>query len=97
MNINKFSALGIGVKMDNKHQHRNIPIIREGVLNMKQMIQIIRKADVEKEYINTLKMELDYELATLYDAMQQDDSGQKEKSKKRLAEIQVELEALHAL
>ena len=64
---------------------------------MKQMIQIIRKADVEKEYINTLKLELDYELATLYDAMQQDDSSQKEKSKKRLAEIQVELEALHAL
>lgn len=61
------------------------------------MIQIIRKADVEKEYINTLKLELDYELATLYDAMQQDDSSQKEKSKKRLAEIQVELEALHAL
>ncbi|ANU17575.1 hypothetical protein BBI11_11315 [Planococcus maritimus] len=64
---------------------------------MKQMIQIIRKADVEKEYINTLKLELDYELATLYDAMQQNDGGQKDKSKKRLAEIQVELEALHAL
>lgn len=64
---------------------------------MKQMIQIIRKADVEKEYINTLKLELDYELATLYDAMQQNDSSQKDKSKKRLAEIQVELEALHAL
>ena len=45
----------------------------------------------------TLKLELDYELATLYDAMQQNDSSQKDKSKKRLAEIQVELEALHAL
>lgn len=64
---------------------------------MKQMIQIIRKADVEKEYINTLRLELDYELATLYDAMQQNDFEQKTKSKKRLAEIQVELEALHAL
>lgn len=84
--------------MCNKHRSRNIPIMREGGGSpMKQMIQIIRKADVEKEYINTLKLELDYELATLYDAMQQDDSSQKEKSKKRLAEIQVELEALHAL
>ena len=64
---------------------------------MKQMIQVIRKADVEKEYVNTLRLELDYELATLYDAMQQNDNGQKMKSKKRLAEIQVELEALHAL
>ncbi|MGM0897666.1 MAG: hypothetical protein ACQEV0_07195 [Bacillota bacterium] len=64
---------------------------------MKQMIQIIRKADVEKEYVNTLKLELDYELATLFDAMKDNDSDQKEKSKKRLAEIQAELEALHAL
>jgi len=98
MNINKFSAGKNGVKMCNKHHNRNIPIMREGGRSlMKQMIQIIRKADVEKEYINTLKLELDYELATLYDAMQQNDSSQKDKSKKRLAEIQVELEALHAL
>lgn len=64
---------------------------------MKQMIQIIRKADVEKEYIHVLKLELDYELASLFDAMQQKDSRQIDVSKKRLREIHVELEALHAL
>lgn len=64
---------------------------------MKQMIQIIRKADVEKEYIHVLKLELDYELASLFDAMQQDDNHEISKSKKRLQEIHVELEALHAL
>ncbi|MBB5179030.1 hypothetical protein HNQ44_000452 [Planomicrobium koreense] len=64
---------------------------------MKQMIQIIRKAEVEKEYINALKLELDYELASLFDAMQQKDELQSGKSKKRLQEIHVELEALHAL
>lgn len=64
---------------------------------MKQMIQIIRKADVEKEYIHVLKLELDYELASLFDAMQQDDNREIAKSKKRLQEIHVELEALHAL
>lgn len=64
---------------------------------MKQMIQIIRKADVEKEYIHVLKLELDYELASLFDAMQQKDSRQIDESKKRLREIHVELEALHAL
>ena len=64
---------------------------------MKQMIQIIRKADVEKEYINVLKLELDYELASLFDAMQQNDEQEIVKSKKRLQEIHVELEALHAL
>lgn len=64
---------------------------------MKQMIQIIRKADVEKEYIHVLKLELDYELASLFDAMQQEDARQIDESKKRLREIHVELEALHAL
>lgn len=64
---------------------------------MKQMIQIIRKADVEKEYIHVLKLELDYELASLFDAMQQEDVREVNKSKKRLKEIHVELEALHAL
>ena len=69
---------------------------RKGVLNMKQMIQIIRKADVEKEYISVLKLELDYELASLFDAMKVSESRQIEKSKKRLHEIHAELEALHA-
>lgn len=64
---------------------------------MKQMIQIIRKADVEKEYIHVLKLELDYELASLFDAMQQEDVREVNKSKKRLKEIHEELEALHAL
>lgn len=64
---------------------------------MKQMIQIIRKAEVEKEYIHALKLELDYELASLFDAMQQNDDLQSGKSKKRLHEIHAELEALHAL
>ncbi|MFD1031112.1 hypothetical protein [Metaplanococcus flavidus] len=64
---------------------------------MKQMIQIIRKADVEKEYIHVLKLELDYELASLFDAMQNKNEREMENSKKRLQEIHVELEALHAL
>ena len=64
---------------------------------MKQMIQIIRKADVEKEYINGLKLELDYELASLYDAIQQKNDKEMDTAKKRLKEIHTELEALHAL
>ena len=36
---------------------------------MRQVVHIIRKEDMEKEKIQTLKMELDYELATLFDAM----------------------------
>lgn len=63
---------------------------------MKQVVHIIRKADVEKQYINLLNLELDYELATLHEAIQQDDEKQQEKSKNRLMEIHSELEKLHA-
>lgn len=67
------------------------------MLAMRQMVQIIRKADVEKEYVELLKLELDYELASLYDAMQRSEESEIETSKKRLNEIHAELEALHAL
>lgn len=63
---------------------------------MKQVVHIIRKAEIEKEYVNLLQLELDYELATLYDAMQQDDEKQIDKSKVRLTEIHSELETFNA-
>ncbi|MET3575824.1 hypothetical protein ACFFIY_02850 [Bhargavaea ullalensis] len=64
---------------------------------MKQVIHVIRKADVEKQYVNMLTLELDYELATLYDAMNESDEEQQEKSKQRLMEIHTELEKYNAL
>ena len=63
---------------------------------MKQMIKIIRKVDIEKQYEQVLRLELDYELASLYIAMQDKDEKEKDKSKKRLKEIQDELDGLHA-
>ncbi len=63
---------------------------------MKQMIKIIRKVDIEKQYEHILSLELDYELASLFDAMNEGNAGDMEKSKKRLKEIQEELESLHA-
>lgn len=61
---------------------------------MKQVVHFIRKEDVEREYVRTLELELDYELATLYDALQDQDTVQVDKSKQRLAEIHNELETL---
>ena len=61
---------------------------------MKQVVHFIRKEDVEREYVRTLEVELDYELATLYDALQDQDTVQVDKSKQRLAEIHNELETL---
>lgn len=63
---------------------------------MKQVVHVIRKADVEKEYIKVLRLELDYELATLYDAIERQNEKEEEKSKNRLYEIHQELEALNA-
>lgn len=63
---------------------------------MKQIVKIIRKVDIEKQYEQVLRLELDYELASLYDAMNSGDEIQKAKSKKRLAEIQKELEGMCA-
>lgn len=63
---------------------------------MKQMIKIIRKVDIEKQYEEVLRLELDYELASLYSAMQEKNIKEMEKSKKRLKEIQDELDGLHA-
>lgn len=62
---------------------------------MKQMIKIIRKVDIQKQYELLLQLELDYELASLYDAMQKHNEGEIIKSKKRLKEIHRELEGLH--
>lgn len=62
---------------------------------MKQMIKIIRKADIEKQYEHILQLELDYELASLYVAMKENNEEDMKKSKKRLQEIHEELEGLH--
>ncbi|PIC58910.1 MULTISPECIES: hypothetical protein [Sporosarcina] len=62
---------------------------------MKQVVHFIRKEDVEREYVRTLQLELDYELATLYDALQDEDTVQVDKSKLRLMEIHNELETLN--
>jgi len=64
---------------------------------MRQVVHIIRKEDLEKEKIQTLKMELDYELASLYDAMTNKNEKEIIASKTRLVEIHQLLEELNAL
>lgn len=63
---------------------------------MKQIVKIIRKVDVEKQYKHILNLEIDYELASLFSAMNEQNEVEIEKCKKRLAEIGEELEGLHA-
>ncbi len=51
----------------------------------------------EKERTAVLRLELDYELAMLYEAIQENNEKQKTKSKERLEKIRSELLTLKAL
>lgn len=61
---------------------------------MNRAVKIIRKVDADNEMRRALLAEQDYELATLNDAMQSKDQMEIARSKKRLAEIHLELAEL---
>lgn len=64
---------------------------------MRQVVHIIKKNDLEKEKIQTLKLELDYELSTLFDAMTSQNKKDVDNSMVRLKEIHKLLGELNAL
>lgn len=65
---------------------------------MKQVVnQAMKAKEVEKHRKAVLRMELDYELATLFEAMEQKDENQKTRSKQKLERIRKELVRLKAL
>lgn len=57
----------------------------------------MKKKDLERERTAVLRMEMDYELATLFEAMNENNEKKKTKSKERLEKIRVELLSLKAL
>ncbi|PYZ97842.1 hypothetical protein CR205_04410 [Alteribacter lacisalsi] len=62
---------------------------------MEKVIQTLKRRDGERR-IPVLKMEIDYELQTLFDAMQASDQKQVEKSKRILERLRNELLRLEA-
>lgn len=64
---------------------------------MKQLISSTRKKAVEKERTTILRLEMDYELATLFEAMNENNEEQKKSCKQRLEKIRQELLRLKAL
>ena len=64
---------------------------------MKQLINSIKKESVEKERTAILRLEMDYELAILFEAMGENNENQKSESKERLEKIRQELLTLKAL
>ncbi|MBP2239975.1 hypothetical protein J2Z40_000528 [Cytobacillus eiseniae] len=63
---------------------------------MKQLMNSVKNQAGEKERMAVLRLEMDYELATLYEAMSDQNEEMKQKSKKRLERIREELVRLKA-
>ncbi|WP_313801479.1 hypothetical protein [Cytobacillus sp.] len=64
---------------------------------MKQLINSVKNSPGEKERTAVLRLEMDYELATLFEAMNTQDEKMKTQSKQRLERIRQELLRLKAL
>lgn len=62
--------------------------------SLKKFIENIRKADISKQYRQSLLLEQDYELISLFSAMENHNVADIECSKRRLLEISVELKGL---
>lgn len=57
---------------------------------MEKVIQTLEKNAAGQRRINVIKMEIDYELYTLFDAMEAGDQGQMDKSKEILVKLREE-------
>ncbi|TCP30516.1 hypothetical protein EV207_10545 [Scopulibacillus darangshiensis] len=62
---------------------------------MKQVIQTLKRTDAEKR-IPVVRMEIDYELATLHDAMIEDNAAEIKACKVRLEKLRQEMLRLEA-
>ncbi|NKE05427.1 MULTISPECIES: hypothetical protein [Mesobacillus] len=64
---------------------------------MKQLINSTRKRNGELQRTAVLRLEMDYELATLFDAMSESDKSKMKECKQKLERIRQELLRLKAL
>ncbi len=62
---------------------------------MKQVMNTLKRTDAERR-IPVLKLEIDYELATLFDALKAKDQKQINESKRKLERLRLELVRLEA-
>jgi len=65
----------------------------KGVSVMKYVINQIRKKE-KKQMLSVVRLEIDYELVTLYDAMQENNKIEMIKTKERLANLVYQLHSL---
>lgn len=64
---------------------------------MKQVMNAYRKKTMDKQRLAVLRLEMNYELAVLFEALQEDNEEKKTRSKRKLERIREELIRLEAL
>ncbi|BCB03200.1 hypothetical protein [Bacillus sp. KH172YL63] len=64
---------------------------------MKQVMNTSKKRDVQQQRMNVLRLEMDYELAVLFEAIQTENTETQAKSKQKLMSIREELMKMKAL
>lgn len=68
------------------------------MLMMKQVMnQALKAKEVERHRAAVLRMEMDYELATLFEALEEENENKKSQCKQKLERIRLELLKLKAL
>ncbi|GIN37679.1 MULTISPECIES: hypothetical protein [Heyndrickxia] len=64
---------------------------------MKQVMNTSKKKKFDQQRIAVLRLEMDYELAVLFEAIQENNDRKKESSKKKLMKIRDELLKMKAM
>ncbi|MCJ7843275.1 hypothetical protein MUB24_20830 [Lederbergia sp. NSJ-179] len=64
---------------------------------MKQVVNAYRRKNLDKQRLAVLRLELNYELAVLYEALQEENEDKKSQAKRKLNKIREELIKLKAL
>lgn len=64
---------------------------------MKQVMNTSKKKKYDQQRIAVLRLEMDYELAVLFEAIQENDNKKKDISKRRLEKIREELLKMKAM
>lgn len=64
---------------------------------MKQVMNTSKKKKFDQQRIAVLRLEMDYELAVLFEALQENDNKKKDMTKKKLERIREELLKMKAM
>lgn len=81
----------------NSKNYLKIHYFKKGCIIMKQLIGSAKRNVAEKERTAVLRLEMDYELATLFEAMTEKNEKKQTQVKEKLEKIRVELVRLKAL